>query len=83
MTSNSIDLIKATVRHGERLSVLSRIDVHREVEDGELVFRTLADGRIKPEVLSICVPARRPQSPTVDTVIEAFRQALMETATTP
>lgn len=80
MTSNSIDLIKATVRHGERISVLSRIDVHREVEDGDLAFRTLADGRIKPEILSICVPARRPQSPTVVTVVEVFRRALMDMA---
>jgi DNA-binding transcriptional LysR family regulator len=80
MTSNSIDLIKATVRQGERVSVLSRIDVHREVEDGKLAFRTLADGRIKPEILSICVPARRPQSSTVVTVVEVLRRALMDMA---
>jgi DNA-binding transcriptional LysR family regulator len=79
VTANSIALIKAMLRGGNRVALLSRIDVHREVEQGGLVFRTLADSRIKPERLSICTQSGRSASPTTALVAEAFRVALADT----
>lgn len=78
LTSNSIDLIKATVRAGDRLSLLSRIDVYREIADGSFVFHALAGGTIRPEILSLCTPARHTASRTTALVVDAFRAALTD-----
>jgi DNA-binding transcriptional LysR family regulator len=76
LTSNSIELIKGAVRHSGYIALLNRIDVHREITSGDLVFRPLADHCFKPEVLSVCAEAKRMQSPIVNLVIEELKSAM-------
>jgi DNA-binding transcriptional LysR family regulator len=76
ITANSIELIKGAVRHGGHLALLNRIDVHREVASGELIFRELADHRFKPEILSLCSATKRAGSPIVNLVLEELKAAM-------
>jgi DNA-binding transcriptional LysR family regulator len=75
-TSNSVEIIKGAVKFGSQISLLSQIDVHREVERGELVFRPLSDREFRPEILSLCAHPRRTQSPIVSAALEEIRTAL-------
>ena len=76
ITSNSIELIKGAVQHGGYIALLNRIDVHREVASGELMFRELSDHRFSPEVLSLCAEPKRMRSPIVNLVIEELKSAM-------
>jgi DNA-binding transcriptional LysR family regulator len=76
LTSNSIELIKGAVRHSGYVALLNRIDAHREIASGDLVFRPLADHCFKPEILSVCAEAKRMRSPIVNLVIEELKSAM-------
>ncbi len=78
ITSNSITLIKALVRRGSHLSLLSQMDVYAEQQSGDLVFRPIAGRRLKPQILSVCVPPHRLTSPAALLVAEMFASALDE-----
>ena len=80
ITSNSIELIKAAVRWGAGIAFLTRIDVYRELAAGELAFRPLADYRMEPEILSLCVQTTRSVSPILALVADASKAALTEMA---
>jgi DNA-binding transcriptional LysR family regulator len=78
VTSNSIALIKATVRGGRGVAFLTRIDVSGELQARELVFRPIDDRRMKPETLSLCVYGARSSSPAVALVAETVQSALTD-----
>lgn len=76
VTSNSITLIKALVRRGGHVGLLSQMDVHAELQSGELVFRPIAGRRLKPQLLSVCIAQRALTSPAARLVAETFASAL-------
>ena len=72
ITSNSITLIKALVRGGGHVGLLSLMDVHAELRNGELVFRPIASRRLKPQVLAVCLGRRALTSAPARLVAESF-----------
>jgi DNA-binding transcriptional LysR family regulator len=78
ITSNSIAMIKASVRCGASVAFLTRIDVSAELLSGALAFRPIADHRLRPETLTLSVNATRQATPLVAVITETLREELTQ-----
>jgi DNA-binding transcriptional LysR family regulator len=74
--TNSMSLIKALVREGGHLAMLSYIDVMAEVEAGQLSFASVEDMRLPVEELLLCVAPNHTLSPQAGLMVEILRQEL-------
>ena len=72
---NRILTIKSLVRAGLGIAFLNRLDVARELAQGELVFRSLSDRRLHAQ-LALCVAADRSLPPAGEVLLEHLRVAL-------
>jgi len=75
-TSNRIVAIKALMRAGLGLGVLTRLDVGPEVHEGIFRFVPLEDESIQHPYISVMAPKGTKRSPTTDLVIETLRKAM-------
>jgi DNA-binding transcriptional LysR family regulator len=76
VATNSMSLIKALVREGGHLAMLSYMDVLTEVEAGQLSFATIEDMRLPAEELLLCVAPNHTLSPQAGLVVEILREEL-------
>lgn len=75
-TSNRIVAIKALMRAGLGVSVLTRLDVAPEVREGTFHFVPLQDEAIQHPYISIMAPKGIRRAPTTDLLIETLRKAM-------
>lgn len=75
---NRILSIKSLARSGLGIAFLTRLDIARELERGELVFKALADKKYIKSDLSLCVAADRPLPMATTIVLEEIRQAIAD-----
>jgi DNA-binding transcriptional LysR family regulator len=78
-TSNRIVAIKALVRARLGPSLLTRLDVAPEVNEGLFRFVPLQDESIQHPYISVMAPKGTRRSPTTDLVIETLRKAMPST----
>ena len=78
--SDDIEAIRALVRHGVGVSLLSYIDVLPEIEAGTLAFVPLEHSRIRPLTLGFCVDQARSLPVAARLVAQALEQGLPELA---
>jgi DNA-binding transcriptional LysR family regulator len=76
VATNSTGLIKALVRDGGYLAMLSYLDVMAEVETGQLAFAAIEDVRLPAEELLLCVAPNATLSPPAGLVVEILRDEL-------
>jgi len=80
-TTNSISAIKGLVAAGENLSVLSAVDIHKELARGELVWRPLEGAHMPRETLALCMQhGHRPSAQTL-ALVDVLKTALRPLAT--
>lgn len=70
--------IKSLARAGLGIAFLNPLDIVREVQLGELVFRPLSDHQIAGARLDICVARERPMSPALALFAEMLSETLAE-----
>ncbi|GBR01449.1 LysR family transcriptional regulator [Asaia lannensis] len=78
--SDDIETIKALIRHGVGISLLSSIDVVEEVREGTLVFVPLDHRRIHNFTLGFCVDQARSLPVAARLVAQALEAGLPELA---
>ncbi len=84
--SDNIDMIKALVREGVGVGILSSIDVAAEVERGRLAFTPISDPMVRPLTLALCQAPARQLSSAANMVlaqIEAYFEARLTEAGSP
>lgn len=77
MVSNSVTLLKAFARRGEGVTILTAVDIYREIQDGQLQF-TPIDGARMYELLSISVRDDKTLPPGIRRMTEILQTALDE-----
>lgn len=75
-TSNRILAIKALIRAGLGASLLTRLHVAPEVQEGVFTFVPLQDEAIQHPYISIVAPRSVRRTPTTDLLIETLRKAM-------
>lgn len=84
--SDNIDMIKALVREGVGVGILSSIDVAAEVERGRLAFTPISDPMVRPLTLALCQAPARQLSSAANMVlaqIEAYFETRLTEAGSP
>lgn len=76
LLTNSLQLLKASLRDGRLAMVTSELDVAPELASGALVFRPLRDRGLRPQTISLTVDARRPLSRAARLVSARLAEAL-------
>lgn len=76
LSCDNIRMIRALVRGGSGIGVLSLLDVAVDVAEGRLAFVPLQGRKIKPLQLALCVAPRRQLSRAAQFVIEHIAQAM-------
>lgn len=77
---NSVALLKALVRNGLGVGMLTPIDVIEELRAGVLAFTPLADSAIDPSFLSLITASGRTLSAPASLALQHFTQAMLEGA---
>jgi len=83
LTTNSLQLLKAVVQHGQHVALTSELDVAPELVAGTLRFLPLQDRNIQPQTLAIAISATRPLpriARTVADLLVAATRTLLEAA---
>lgn len=75
-TCNRIVAIKALTRARVGASILTSLDVAREVREGTFHFVPLQDDSIQPPYISVMAPKGIQRSPITDLVVETLRKAM-------
>lgn len=75
---NRILTIKSLARAGLGVAFLNRLDIARELEHGELVFKPLEDGGITKARLVLCAAAERSMPLALAVFTEELSEALRE-----
>ncbi|QJQ94838.1 MULTISPECIES: LysR family transcriptional regulator [Halomonadaceae] len=73
---NRILSIKSLARSGLGVAFLTRLDIARELEQGELIFKPLTDKKHIKSTLSLCVAADHPLPMATTVILEQVRQAI-------
>jgi DNA-binding transcriptional LysR family regulator len=75
-TCDNIPMIKALVREGVGIGILTSLDVMEEVSRGELAFITISDDMLKPLTLALCVGHARQLSSAANMFLTRLEQEL-------
>lgn len=75
-TSNRIVALKALVRAGLGIGVLTQLDVGPELEAGELAFVPLLDKQVEHPFLSVVIGRGAKLAPAVDLFVQALQREL-------
>lgn len=78
LTCNDVRMIRALVRQGAGLSVLSLLDVASDVEEGRLTFVPLHDRDARPMLLALCASPGRQLSRAAQLLMQRLEEALSE-----
>lgn len=78
--SDDIEAIKALIRSGVGISILSAIDVIQEVREGVLAFTALDNRKIRPFALGFCVDQARSLPVAARLVAQSLEMALRDLA---
>lgn len=76
--ANSITLMKAMVRSGVGVGIMTRLDILAEVRAGELAFVPLAHPKVPLSVLSVVVQSGRALSVAASTFVQHLDAAMIE-----
>lgn len=82
ITANSIGLLKALVRMGAGVGMLTPIDVDGELEAGELVYIPLAESNLPLSVLSLITAGGRTLSMPASLLVQHVAQVMREASST-
>ncbi len=80
-TCNRILALKSLARAGLGVAFLNRLDVARELEHGELVFKPLQDRNIAKARLTLCTSSERPLPMATAVLLEQLREVLLNIET--
>ena len=75
---NRILAIKSLARAGLGVAFLNKLDIARELEHGELLFKPLQDKNIAKARLALCTAAERPLPTAVAVLAEQMKEALLD-----
>jgi DNA-binding transcriptional LysR family regulator len=78
LATNSIQLIKALLAHGDALAFLTSLDAAPALAEGRLVFVPIADAGLGPETLALVEDARRAPGPLVARLGPPLDQAVRD-----
>ncbi|MEZ5935624.1 MAG: LysR family transcriptional regulator [Alphaproteobacteria bacterium] len=60
LATNSLQLLKQSLRRGSLAMITSALDVLPEIEAGDLVFIPLRERGLKPQTIAVAIDSRRP-----------------------
>jgi DNA-binding transcriptional LysR family regulator len=79
VTANSIEFIKGSLQDQHHISLLTWLDVHREIENRELRFIPLRQAEMLHQQLFISVPARTKNSSLTMLVVGLLQAEIEQT----
>lgn len=78
LVTNSLQLLKRTVRQGRLVLITSEMDVLPELEAGELVFVPIKGSGLRAQTISLAIDARRPMARATRVISEKANALLGE-----
>jgi DNA-binding transcriptional LysR family regulator len=76
ISCNNIRMIRALIRNGAGVGILSLLDVATDVAQGQLVFIPLQGRKVRPLHIALCVAPRRELSRAVQLAMQRIAQAI-------
>ncbi|MDR3373504.1 MAG: LysR family transcriptional regulator [Ancalomicrobiaceae bacterium] len=78
LETNSSEMIRSLVRQGAGVSLLNPLDVLVETRRGELVYRPLSDGHVRPQPMKLFARARASLDAATSVFVEFILAELVE-----
>lgn len=71
--TNDSRMLRSLVKKGVGVGLLSWLDAHADINDGELTFARIEGKELKPMVLSLCIASHRQLSKAAQVALEVLR----------